>query len=60
MHASFAQCKHARFRADGLGFSTAGALHLIGNLLQIDTAHQIHLARMNLEQNNIHAHRKQK
>ncbi len=43
---SFSQSEHAGFGAYTFELGTRAAIHLLGNLLQIDSSGQIHAPRM--------------
>lgn len=49
MDSSLTKGKHAGLSADSLAFGTGGARHLLRDLHEVDPAHQVHLARVNLE-----------
>mmetsp|Transcript_38171 Transcript_38171/g.107902 ORF Transcript_38171/g.107902 Transcript_38171/m.107902 type:complete len:380 (+) Transcript_38171:280-1419(+) len=49
MLAALAQRKHPRLGAHRLAFGPAGAEHLVGDLLEINPAHEVHLPGVDLE-----------
>ena len=49
MNSSLAQREHARLGAHRLALRAARAAHLRRDLLQVDSAHQVHLPRVNLQ-----------
>mmetsp|Transcript_56794 Transcript_56794/g.164778 ORF Transcript_56794/g.164778 Transcript_56794/m.164778 type:complete len:390 (+) Transcript_56794:14-1183(+) len=49
MLSSFPECKHAGLSAHGLALGSARAAHLRGDLAEIDSAHEVHLPRVDLQ-----------
>jgi hypothetical protein len=49
VHPALPQREHAGLSAHGLHFGTRGSLELQADLLEVDSAHQVHLARVNFK-----------